>query len=119
MDPDKDAIIVDIDASPAFLRWNQDIAPCLTRKRGSMGMWVSCLDRRLCVSEMLRLQGLSPDLVQWEKAKVSRSKMGGACGNAMSCNVLERLLPRVAWAAGLISELPFDNWEREGYFMKA
>ena len=36
-------------------------------------------------------------------------------GNALSSNVFERLLPRVAFAAGLVSRLPPDSWAEPGY----
>jgi hypothetical protein len=31
-------------------------------------------------------------------------------GNAMTCSILERLLPRVMFSSQLIAELPEDKW---------
>ena len=45
----------------------------------------------------------------FEAVGMARTAAGKALGNAMSQNVLERLLPRVAFAAGLIQKLPADR----------
>ena len=76
---------------------------------------VASLGRRLCVAEMLSLQGFRPETVSWQAAQVARTNVGRACGNAMTCSVLERLLPRVLFAAGLIEQRPGDKWERASY----
>ena len=50
------------------------------------------------IREMMRLQGILPDDVN---VVVSDIEMGKQIGNAMSANVMERLLPYVLNAANL------------------
>ena len=38
--------------------------------------------------------------------------VGQGVGDAMSLNVLMRVLPRALYSAGLIDALPFDVWSR-------
>ena len=118
INPYKEACIIDIDASPEFAKennWQLGKAMTITAARGGTGFYCTTLGRRLCISEMLRLQGFRPETVSWEEAGVARTRMGRAIGNAMSCCIMERLLPRVLWAGGLISEMPVDKWEDAEY----
>jgi hypothetical protein len=60
---------------------------------------------------MSELQGVRlSDVKQW--SGVSQSVIGHAIGNSMSRNVLDRLLPRVLHAAGLLPSLPTDRWQQ-------
>ena len=43
---------------------------------------------------------------------VKGEAVGAAFGDAMSINVLMRVVPRALYAAGLIQRLPFDIWAR-------
>ena len=69
----------------------------------------------MSIREMMRLQGIDPDKF---KQVVSDSVMGQQLGNAMSVNVIERILARALRAAGLV-HLPclkdgrtkLDRWE--------
>jgi hypothetical protein len=45
-----------------------------------------------------------------DKTGISPAQMGHMLGNAMSVNVLARILPRVLFAAGMIGALPTDRW---------
>ena len=59
--------------------------------------------------EMMRLQGMDPESF---KVVVSDCQWGYQIGNAMSCNVLERIFVRLLPAAGLHpAALLRDRWE--------
>ena len=74
-------------------------SPCLTRSRaGAGGHWVSSRSRLLTVAERLALQGMRADVC---RDGISNRQMGLMIGNAMSVNVLERLLVRLLPAVGL------------------
>lgn len=106
-DPHKEAWIVDIDSSAPRSKSVFNCAPCITCSRRS-GHWVTNRGRRLNLAEMLRLQGMRPDtFIQ----AVSNAQLGKQIGNAMSVNVLERLLVQLLPAAGLCpaSKLT-DRW---------
>ena len=64
--------------------------------------------RRTSTTELLRLQGMTPQ--KW-RCVVSKTQFGYQIGNAMSQNVLERLLVKLLPAAGLVkpSEVT-DRW---------
>lgn len=115
INPHREPVIIDIDSSVDFSSWRLGYTPTITAARGATGFFCTTLGRRLCVSEMLRLQGFRPETVSWEAAGVPRTKMGKAIGNAMTCSILERLLPRILWSAGLIPKLPKDMWVEASY----
>lgn len=99
--------VVDCDASTERLQWKRGVSPCMTcsRKRGH---WVTNRGRRINKPEMFRLHGMNPANF---KVVVSEPQLGMQLGNAMSVNVLERLLVRLLPAAGLVDvELP-DRWQ--------
>jgi site-specific DNA-cytosine methylase len=74
-------------------------SPCLTRSRaGAGGHWVSNRSRLLTIEEMLSLQGMRADVC---REGISNRQMGLMIGNAMSVNVLERLLVRLLPVVGL------------------
>ena len=82
----------------------------LTRRRAEAGGWFMLKrGRRMTSSEMLRAQGISPTCMEKAKYLPSRALMK-AIGNAMSANVLERMLTRVLYATGL-SEKREDKWK--------
>jgi len=58
---------------------------------------------------MMRLQGMTPEGF---KVAVSEAQFGKQIGNAMSCNVLERLFVRILPAAGLVRHGALrDRWQ--------
>ena len=63
------------------------------------GYWLLHKGRQMTYTEMLCLQGLPPSRFQPLTSK-SKTKLQHAVGNAMSGNVVHRLLARVAWALG-------------------
>ena len=60
-------------------------------------------------TEMIRLQGMNPKLVQ---ICVKEGMFGKQIGNAMSVNVVERIMGRLFAAAGIARMTPLrDRWE--------
>ena len=60
----------------------------------------------------MAMQGFAPGSIDWEAAGVSRTAAGTMLGNAMSCNILERLLPRVLFAIGISPPWVADPWDK-------
>ena len=66
---------------------------------------------QVALQHLFILQGLDLDTFPYEAAKVSERRMGNMCGNAMSANILERLLPRVLAMVGIRPSTPRpDPW---------
>ena len=113
--PELQNIFVDLDASERFASWRHDLCPCITRSRAaSAGFYITSRKRRLCTAEMLKLQGIRPENVRTYR-KMPPTVLNAAVGNAMSACVLERLLPRIAYAIGCIPERMPDEWCRPGF----
>merc|ERR1719277_1015304 len=111
VDPFKEAYLVDCDSTTERLAWQKDRTPCLTCGRAN-GHWITNRGRRLSKPEMMRLQGMEPEGF---KVVVSEKQWGKQIGNAMSCNVLERILVRLLPAAGLYPAARLhDRWESAG-----
>ena len=108
---------IDVDAGPNFAKWKDQECMCLTHSRAKTGgYYLTTHKRRTSTEEMCRLQGLNPSDVPWVQGGMARTTFNGALGNAMSANVLERLLPRVLQAAGIIETTDWtDKWSQEGY----
>jgi len=108
--PLKEAWVVDCDSSGPRTKWMRGVSPCLTCSRAG-GHWITNRGRRMTKDEMLRLQGMNTP-AEGFKVVVSERQLGKQIGNAMSCNVLERLFARLLPAAGLVSERSLrDRWE--------
>ena len=114
-DFDSDHVFVDIDAGEKFAHWVRGHLPCLTASRGaSSGFYLSTYSRRLTMHEMMRFQGMNPKvLAGWQECMKDR-QMGHAIGNAMSVNVLQRVLCRALAAGGLIHKMQ-DPWDDKHY----
>ena len=103
-------ILVDLAASARFENQGVDIAPCITATRAKTGGFLIMNQKRMTTTDELgRLQGFPT----WAVDKMlSTSANAGdirfAIGNAMSVNVLVRLLPRVLHSAGLLKAKPRD-----------
>jgi len=108
-DPLNEAWVVDCDSSADRSKWIKGVTPCMTCSRGG-GHWVTSRGRRMNKTEMLRLQGMITPSEGFRIA-VSEAQLGKQIGNAMSCNVLERLFVRLLPAAGLAASL-HDRWEQ-------
>ena len=106
-------ILVDLAASARFENQGVDIAPCITATRAKTGGFFIMNQKRMTTTDELgRLQGFPT----WAVDKMlSTSANAGdirfAIGNAMSVNVLVRLLPRVLHSAGLLKAKPRDIWK--------
>ena len=66
-------------------------------------------DRRATLTEMMRFQGMLPTVLTGWGDCMSERQMGHALGNAMSVNVLQRVLARALKASGLASVVR-DPW---------
>ena len=113
---DKTPIFVDIDGSVEFgIQWKAGQIPCLTASRASAGgHWVSTRSRRLTTDEMFRFQGLDPREMQGWSDVMTRPQVNHAIGNAMSGNVLRRIVIRAMYSAGLVKEV-CDPWHDKAY----
>lgn len=110
-----DIAFVDIHASDRFYRWKVGESPTLTRARTQAGgWWILPLQRQTSTEEMLRLQGIDPRFVG-EYAAVKPRIFNAAIGNCMSVNVLERVLPRLLYASGILSRSLRDKWDDEAW----
>jgi len=108
VNPQKTTYIMDVDSSSERSKAVKGRSPCITCSRRS-GHWVSTRNRRQTLEEMLRMQAMNPTIL---KMAVSRAQLGKQIGNAMSVNVLERLLVKALPAAGLVSSRQLeDRWE--------
>lgn len=104
-------VLVDVDASkPRFMRGR---CPCITRARGSTGFLLLPHGRRLSITERLRLQGLPTSIRRHHIGSgCSDRQLGAMVGNAMSLNILERLLVRLLPACGLAPGISLtDRWQ--------
>ena len=107
--------MVDHHSSATWANHKVNASLCLTKSRGrSGGFWLAKQKRHMTIIEMMKLQGIRPPTVEGWSAFLSDSAMGAALGNAMSVNVLERLVPKALKAAGLIPDFE-DKWAVEGH----
>ncbi|MBT3784107.1 DNA (cytosine-5-)-methyltransferase, partial [bacterium] len=109
-DPDNNVYVIDCDASDRKLSYIQGISPCITRSRNK-GHWLTKHNRYMSLEEIYRLQGV--DIAKF-KTVVPRAEQGKLLGNAMSVNVLERLLRNVLLSTTLPqrSVLGPDRWQQ-------
>ncbi len=87
--------------------------PCITRSHASAFKYYVPVRRRfLSLAEMARLQGVprKAAMAMVKAADGNERAVAGALGDAMSVNVLMRLLPRALHAGGLLADLPLDVW---------
>ena len=95
------------DAIPSRMGWMHGVSPCLSRSRFD-GHWISHLQRKFSTNEMLRLQGMQPCRLS---SSVSASELGKQIGNAMSVNVIQRVLHNGLYHTGHISgDSANDPW---------
>ncbi len=104
--------LVDIHASKRYVTVRQDVCPCITATRGRQGgFYIMSQKRMTTLEELGRLQGFPTAAVSSMKAAADKGVVGHALGNAMSVNILLRILPRVLHAAGLIGGCnPPSDW---------
>lgn len=86
----------------------KNTSPCITASRASnKGFWVTGLQRMTTLDELMMLQGMRRDRLDIHG--ISRRQIGLMCGNAMSVNVLTRLLAAVLPAVSALT--PVDPWK--------
>ena len=82
-------------------------SPCLTRSRcNGLGDYVLSSKRRLFREDVIRLQGMNPNALEF--SDLSESEIRQAAGNAMSANVLVRILSRGLYSVGLVDRRVAD-----------
>ena len=84
------------------------VSPCLTRTRAAAGFYLPARGRRMTLAERFRLQGIPLRVLQYKQG-ISDRQLGMMVGNALSLNVLERLLVRILRACGLRKPVK-DRW---------
>lgn len=101
-DPTRETCVVDVFSTPAWSTSMRAVSPCLTATRCKAGgHYVSTRRGLMTRAEMCRLQGIPPGRFKPEQCGVPEKKFLHAVGNAMSANVLVRLLPHVLHSANL------------------
>ena len=105
-------VFCDIDCTANYKRVSSRVMHTLTLARGMAGgPWVVPRGRRTDLEELCWVQGLNPGKdIDFAAAGVSDRQAGRMLGNAMSMDIVERLLIRGCSAAGLISHEPLDPW---------
>ena len=106
MEPLEKTFIIDADASPARVQWSAEHSPCLTRSRHK-GHWISTQKRRMTLREMMRFQGMQIESIRGNFKDVD---LGHMIGNAMSLNVIQRLLYQVFSHLGWLPADLADEW---------
>ena len=110
---DADYFIIDANAGKSFTHMMHQCSPCITRSRGANGgHYVTKLRRFMTIWEIGQLQGFPTRVTAALRSRApSDTVLGGAYGDAMSVNVLMRILPRALFAAGLLPKPARDAWE--------
>lgn len=111
VDVDKFPVVVDIDSSEGWSTFQVGKSPCLTRSRcNGLGYYVLSEKRRLFHEDMIRLQGMNPNALDF--LNLSEAEIRQAAGNAMSANVLVRILSRGLYSAGLVDHRVADPYNQ-------
>lgn len=88
--------------------------PTITASRGAnpLGFWESTRGRCLNLGELCRGQGFHESRLDWQRAGVTAGQVGKMVGNGMAVNIVELVVSRLVFAAGLIPQLPVqsDSW---------
>ena len=116
IDPAKVSTFVDVFASSTFANCKARVCPCITASRSKAGgFYVTTLKRMTYYRELGGLQGFPMKTLHKLLTchRVKKNTIGHAIGNAISVNVLMRLLPRLLVAAGLVRVAGgYDPWKR-------
>ena len=105
--PADEEVVIDIDSSLEYSNVMVGRSPCMTRSR-DQGFWLYRRGRRMNLQEQLRLQGMNAGM----EVVVSKKAMSQMVGNAMSQNILERILTRLLPSLNLV---PADMVLRDRY----
>ena len=83
--------IIDIGCSASYRTYRVGASPTLTASRCChLGYFCTSLKRQLSVEELMRLQGADPRAL--DTSETSQTAMGRIVGNAMSINVISKVL---------------------------
>ena len=105
-DPDDVCFAIDVDASSRFRSVMKERSPCFLRSR-ARGFYLSSVGRRMTIDEMAALQGFSC----FGSTSVSSAALGGMLGNAMSMNIVVRVMSSVLPSIGVQVPPTFiDPW---------
>lgn len=112
IDPRKEFVVVDIGVSMDWALSMAHVMPTLTATRASgCGWWLSTVGRKIELEELFRFQGLEMrDCGDFGAAGLTPSHIGHMLGNSLSLNVIERVLRRALWSAGLVASRLPDRW---------
>ena len=103
IDHSKVHAFIDVGATAKWSSTMVGCSPCLTSTRCKQGGHYSTVANGMMTrKEMTRLQGIPDDRYNFKRAQAKEEDLLLAVGNAMSTNVLMRLLPNALWAAGLL-----------------
>lgn len=103
VDASRDPCFIDVNATPAWSSAMVGVCPCLTSTRCTQGgHFYTSGQGMLALTEMQRLQGIPDGRFDAHRAKVRPTDLAFATGNAMSVNVLMRILPDALYAANLL-----------------
>ena len=104
--PDDVCFAIDVDASSRFRSVMKARSPCFLRSR-ARGFYLSSVGRRMSVDEMAALQGFPC----FGSTGVSSAALGGMLGNAMSMNIVVRVMAAVLPFVGISAPSTFvDPW---------
>ena len=103
-------VVIDVGSTTSYSSSKINGSPCLTRSRcQNFGYWISTKGNYISLDEMLNLQGLDAHDVGYKPAGIPEPVMAAMLGNAMSMNVLQRLIPRVLFHAKLITQHQYSH----------
>ena len=109
-----DEFVVDVGCSVSRRSYMVNRFPAITSTRAALatgGWWRVKMRRASCLEDYLLLQGIPTNYFNLERCGVSRARLSHMCGNAMSVNVLERLLIKVLASIGIFPSHPKpDIW---------
>ena len=104
-------LVVDAGASERYQHRSVNVMPCVTRARGQ-GRGYLLMRHAWCrwarTRDVARVQGIN--FKRYNTSGLSKRQLGAMVGNAMSRNILDRVLPRVLYSVGALCRLPGDKW---------
>ena len=101
-----------VDHGSTGLNFAIGYSPCITKARATThGHWVTCLQKEMSINDMVRLQGVPEWRVRGWKSHIREGHFLGIIGNAIPVPLLERILMRALYAAGLIASRIVDKYD--------
>ena len=109
LDDNQNLAVVDIMAGDGWEQLVVGRTPCLTKSRAAYGGFYLWSRKRLfSLVELGRMQGT--ELRRLDCSMFTPRSLGAALGNAMTRSVLDRVIPRLLFAAKVIHTMPEDRW---------